>query len=404
MIKMKYLILIVATLLSINATAQFEFGDLIINEFVASSDSLSGISDPSGSYADWIEIYNPQDTPIILSGYHLSDNYDNPEKWTFPPNALIEANGYLIVWADNDTLETGVHTNFRLSKAGEQILLSSPIGTPLDSVGFGEQVTNLSAARFPNGTGGFIIQHATPMANNEIQPAPTISQMDVSINEFVADNDSLTGVADEFGGYGDWIELYNNTNQAIDLGGCFLSDTVDIPTRWAFRMGTSIPANDYLIIWADKDPEEGPLHTNFSLSSDGEAIILTNVNGTLIDGFTYEAQQEGYGMSRIPNGTGDFVFKTPTFNANNEIGLGIQNAAEIGLSLYPNPVTSMLNIQSDIAYESMRILDSTGKLMLEKHDLMDQQTIELSEWPVGIYFLQINIKDQNYQTRFSVLK
>lgn len=130
---------------------------LVINEFMASNNSGSGIADPQGEYEDWIEIYNAGDTPIDLAGMYLTDRLDYPTTWRFPLNrpaeTTIAPQGYLIVWADGDVQDTpGLHASFKLSAEGEAIGLFDSTGTTqIDSVSFGKQFTNLSYGRWPNG-------------------------------------------------------------------------------------------------------------------------------------------------------------------------------------------------------------------------------------------------------------
>ena len=51
----------------------------------------------------------------------------------------------------------------------------------------------------------------------------------------------------------DWIELYNNTDQEIDLSGYYVSDNPDNLTKFTFGEDIKIKAKDYLIVWADED-------------------------------------------------------------------------------------------------------------------------------------------------------
>jgi len=126
---------------------------VVINEIMADNDSLA---DPAGDFDDWIELYNTTDQAVDLSGMYLSDNYAQPTKWQFPANTTIDAGGYLVVWADEDSGQEGVHAGFKLSAGGEQLLLSGTDMAVIDSVTFGAQTTNLSMARRPNGTGAFV--------------------------------------------------------------------------------------------------------------------------------------------------------------------------------------------------------------------------------------------------------
>ena len=165
---MQKLILLSLFLVSAQIALAQPYGDgLVINEFMAANDSLSGIADPNGQYEDWIELYNNGSTALNLESFFLSDKPDNPQKWVFPGGATIEPESYLIIWCDEDQSQPGLHANFKLSKAGEFIILSNPFGEVLDSLTFGLQQDNLAAARRPNGTGDFVIQNPTFGFNND---------------------------------------------------------------------------------------------------------------------------------------------------------------------------------------------------------------------------------------------
>jgi hypothetical protein len=95
--------------------------DLIINEFVAANGA--GLVDEDGDHSDWIEIYNRSDQPVNLSGWSLTDDAGQPEKWTFP-NITLNGHHYLVVFAsgkDRKPVEANahLHTNFRLKRSGE---------------------------------------------------------------------------------------------------------------------------------------------------------------------------------------------------------------------------------------------------------------------------------------------
>lgn len=109
----------------------------------------------------------------------------------------------------------------------------------------------------------------------------------IHVSEFMASNTSI--IADEDGEYSDWIELYNPTSVAINLGGWYLSDNPDNLIKWIFPQ-ISIEAEEYLLVFCSgKDRRNAELHTNFKLSSSGEWILLTKPDGITI-GFTFENQ------------------------------------------------------------------------------------------------------------------
>lgn len=121
--------------------------NLFINEVMASNERT--VSDDNGEYEDWIEIYNAEDIDINLSGYYLTDELNNPMRWAFP-NVTIPAKGYLLIWADDDLNQSGLHANFKLSKDGEQIGLYDGT-TFVDSISYGLQNTDVSYGRKSDG-------------------------------------------------------------------------------------------------------------------------------------------------------------------------------------------------------------------------------------------------------------
>lgn len=156
------------------ARAEHEFyiisvaGDLVINELM--SVNTSTISDQNGEYDDWIELHNNTNSDIPLLGHYLSDNSNNL-KWAFP-DTFIAANGYLIVWADENGSEAGLHANFKLSGSGEQLALYDSVNAiVVDEVVFGAIPVDMSYARIPNGIGSFVIQAPTFNLNNESSTA-----------------------------------------------------------------------------------------------------------------------------------------------------------------------------------------------------------------------------------------
>ena len=123
------------------------------------------------------------------------------------------------------------------------------------------------------------------------------------INEFLASND--TCCTDEEGEFDDWVELYNSSSDPIDVGGMFIADNLNddlylIPNSNSSQ--TTVPANGYLILWFDKDEEQGILHLKVKLSADGESVILIDKDGvSVIDSLTFESQKTDVSMGRDPS-------------------------------------------------------------------------------------------------------
>ena len=71
----------------------------------------------------------------------------------------------------------------------------------------------------------------------------------VRINEVQISNDAT--ILDENGEHPDWVELYNDSNEAVDLSGWGLTDKASKPYKWVFPDNTYIKANEYLTVFAD---------------------------------------------------------------------------------------------------------------------------------------------------------
>jgi spore coat protein CotH len=139
-------------------------GDVVINEFMADNDTT--LADQDGEYDDWIELYNNTGSDLSLNGYFLSDDGTDLTQWALP-DTFIAANSFLIVWADDDEGQTGLHANFKLSKSGEGIYLVLPDTQIVDEIGFGSQPTDSTTGRYPDGTGSFELMFPSFSAPNQ---------------------------------------------------------------------------------------------------------------------------------------------------------------------------------------------------------------------------------------------
>lgn len=122
---------------------------VLINELCASNNAI--IEDEFGDYSDWVELYNAGETAVNLEGYYLSDDPADPTKWSFPA-VVIEPDRWLLIFAsDRDLVGTNLHTNFKLSAAGENVILSTSTGI-VDAVNFPEMAEDESFGRLLDGS------------------------------------------------------------------------------------------------------------------------------------------------------------------------------------------------------------------------------------------------------------
>lgn len=314
---------------------------LYINEFMASN--ATTICDSFGSYSDWIELYNSTDTDMDISGFGISDNLSQPMKYRFPDGTTIAAKGYLVVFCSgNEGMQNGeLHAPFGLRSYGEDVVIANRAGRIIDSYSFKNQETDVSVARIPDGAGEF---------QSNSQPSPGYPNTGAGYSAFDAANRlPLGGVyISEFGGStgsmaSDWVEIYNSTGSAVNLGGYGLSNNPKNPAKWVFP-DISIEPGEYLLLYATGSSDKAQkknLKLNFCISSTGEALFFFDPNGKLIDKLSAGRMRSGqsYGRDGSDN---RFYYAEPTPGAPNGKGYeGITQlpAFSVTPGIYDNAVT-----------------------------------------------------------------
>ena len=132
------------------------------------------------------------------------------------------------------------------------------------------------------------------------------------INEFMASNN--TSLADNYGQYEDWIELYNMGTGEIDIAGLYFTDNLLFPINYQIPYGndsTKIPAGGHLVLWADNDPEQGVLHLGFNLNGNGEQIGIYTPSGNVIDSLSFDEAYSDVSYGQYPDGSGSWLYYHP---------------------------------------------------------------------------------------------
>ncbi len=212
---------------------------IVLNEIAANTDSTDVFTSN-----DWIELYNPNDFPVVLgANWYLSDDDADLKKWMIPSNTVVPARG----WISFDE-QTGFHnpTNigFGLSSGGEQVFLSCLPGTEenriVDFVSFKGQEPGWTLGRYPDGAGNWCsLQPATRDMANAAPPSHVV------INELMyhpPDKNGLDNVVDEF------VELWNPTQSEVHLWNTNGVWRFDGGLTMAFPSNTVLAAGEYLIV------------------------------------------------------------------------------------------------------------------------------------------------------------
>ncbi len=219
---------------------------------------------------------------------------------------------------------------------------------------------------------------------------------DVVINEFMANNASIQ--ADQDGEFDDWIELYNNSSSAISLDGYHLTDNANWLYKWEFPEGTTIGPNAYIVVWADENGSQAGLHANFKLSVNGEELLLVAPDSvTVLDEIYFGAQTANVSYGRFPNGTGDFTFLEPTFLAQNNQTISVDDLLKnIDMKIFPNPTSGFFEFTAEVPETQ------SGNLLIHAMDgrLIHQEvlnapggnfrtSVDASGMPGGIYLVTL---------------
>jgi len=355
---------------------------LMITEVMAANKST--IADGYDEYDDWFEIYNNDDKMIVLYGMYVSSSLKNSMAFKLPHVALNPGE-YLLVWADNDTLQSDLHADFKLSADGEEIGLFETIdhgNVLIHGWTYGAMTSDISMG-FPSLTSNApeYLKTPTPAASN----STSALYSDVCINEFQCTSD--------FGGPDDWVEIYNRGSAAINLSGCFLSDDLTKPTKWTFPDNTILTAGAFLVIYEDA--------LGFGFSSTGdEVIVLTAADSTTgLDYFDYGSQTADHSQGRYPDGTSNWYFFDVTTkglaNVNSSAIKTTQNTLPTEIRLYPN-YPNPFNPVTTISYR----LPVTSNLTIKVFDMLGNEIAVLVDGQCEAGYHSVNWSAGNLSSGF----
>jgi len=206
------------------------------------------------------------------------------------------------------------------------------------------------------------------------------------INEFMADNDSI--ISDEYGDYSDWIEIYNAGDESVFLGDKYMSDKLSNPDKWKMP-DISLDSKDFILFWADGDPEKGNHHTNFKLSKKGEEIGIFDSENTgfyPLDTLHYDSQLSNISQGRFPDaGTEWRLYTIPTPGYTNVFDAIEDNISQETINMFPNP-NSTNYVFFDKAVH-VKIYSISGQLLIEKKKT---NNVYIKNLGPGIYLVNYN--------------
>ena len=262
--------------------------DIHINEF---------LPDPVGADAtdEFVELYNASIDPVDLSGWVLfSSKSDGTSIKSFIISAdvSVAAKDYVVFYSS----ETGS----MLANTGDRVVsLIDPLQVTHEAAAYSGSHTGKSYNRMDN---GMFIESAiiTPGAANQFDPTPTPSPTltptpdptpvpvysdAIRINEFIP-NPAGDDTKLEF------IELYNTSEDAVDIAGWKLDDIADGGSSvFTIPQGVALSAHGYVVFYSDQ--------TKIALNNDSDHVRLLRPDGVVQDDAEYASSKEGYSYNHI---------------------------------------------------------------------------------------------------------
>ena len=289
-------------------------GPLRINEIMTSNKHTLASED--GITPDWLEVANVGSSAVNLAGYTLAKSDTGDGTFVFPSMELAAGECVLVLADSRLRANAGetLHAPFRMSSTGDTLMLFNPAGAAIDTVNIPALGPDASYVR--TGVAQWEIStEPTPGYPNDQESRRVLAEPSgsspVLINEIVASNS--TALADENGEYYDYIELYNNSSETVDLTGWYLSDNASQLRKWSFPE-VSISPGEYLVVHAsglNRRDDPAHLHTSFSLSAEGEQVVLTNAQGQIMDQVDFDLLKSDTAWARSADGSWSSASPTP---------------------------------------------------------------------------------------------
>ena len=340
---------------------------------------------------------------------------ENMQRWVIGPTAMAlnaiggtEENQWISFGLNPDLFRTGENVlavEMHQASAG-----SSDISFDLELIA--RQLQPGTEEELQEASLGFILNRDTEITAVMMPDTNVVDS--VFINEIMASSDQ--GLTDEYGEFEDWVELYNGGSEAVDVGGLFLADNFPATSPWRIPTGmpglTTMGPGEFLVVFSDNEPEQGPLHATFKLSKEGEEVVLMQRIGSdtlVIDRLTFGLQGRNISFGRIPDGGIMLeLLSRATPGAPNFLETQVPEIAldTKDVLLYPVPSHGPLYVKfnegwltGDVPVE-IAVYSITGRMLSRTmHQSSPIIGLSLDPLPEGIYILDIRAGDLRFVKR-----
>ncbi len=159
-----------------------------------------------------------------------------------------------------------------------------------------------------------------------------------------------------------------------------------------------MPTNDYVLEIRDAAGEnvivayEAPLAT---LGLEGQALTV------VASGFLNPANNSGgpaFGLW-VATAAGGDLLELPLYVSVQDI-----NMSEGNITMFPNPSSDMVNLQSTNTMSEVRVVDISGRVVYTSSVESGQHQINIRQFENGIYFVQVVTADGMFTGKLQIQK
>ncbi|MBQ7470852.1 MAG: Ig-like domain-containing protein [Prevotella sp.] len=336
--------------------------------------------------------YNMPSGTVTYDSFSTTYAHSNPDVGTIELPASLFHSG-------SNVIAVEVHNN---SASSTDILFDASLTVQGASAGSVDYYSTDAEIPLPNSSYVSLTACYKPMSAAE-RKAAAINP--VRINEVSGSNDSYIN---EYFKKNDWVELYNTTDEEIDIEGMYLSDNISKLMKYQISkegtsVNTKIPAHGHLIIWCDKlNTTDQALHASFKIDGDGGELFLTAADKSWTDTLAYSAHDARTTIGRYPDGAADvYAMSMPTINKQNLLTSYAQREeAKVVNGLKPAVYIAAANgfriryaggslilKAEDADYARVEIYTASGQSMMEGAARIHGGVsyVDVSELPSGFY-------------------
>jgi hypothetical protein len=397
-------------------------------------DELNFNSDSTINAGDWLELYNYGNTAIDLSNAVLLDN-DNYEKYCVLPNNTILSGGQRLVVYEDAAAFTAQYpgvTNkigplcFKLSNGGQKITLRDKNNKLITQFTYAD---SWQCAADGQGRTLQLVSPTSIPANAAswfagcIGGSPGVAYTPCNESLICTEINYNSSLAEDAG---DWFELFNESSAPIILDSYTVRDGSNSMV-YSIPSGTTLNPNQYLVLYSDaaKFNTQFPSVTNkrgplgFAFNNTGDVIRLYSSAGKLVYSVCYQSalpwptaangggktlENGQYGgnhnaasswFAGCPEGSPGFAYNPACY----PVALNEVNSPKGFVSIYPNPASDRLYVQTNVRFNRLRIMNMLGQEISSGYE--NSKEISIAHLPSGNYILTGEDKDQTYQLKFS---